>query len=73
MKSRIIMTLLLSLVFVSLAVPLAGAADGGKALVKEMVQEPGDYSVGSSFSPFDRMDDMYQSFNRYTPLWFGRL
>ena len=72
MKSRIIMALLLSLLFASLVVPLAGADDGSKALVKEMVQEPGDYSVGSSFHPIDRMDDMYQSLGRFHTCWFVR-
>ena len=51
---------------------LAGADDGSKALVKEMVQEPGDYIVGSSFHPIDRMDDMYQSLGRFHTCWFVR-
>ena len=73
MKSRIIMALLLSLLLVSLIVPLSGAAEGDKVAIKEMVQAPGDYSVGTCFDPFDRLDDMYQSLSRHTTGWFVRL
>ena len=50
MKNKIGMTILLSLLLLSLlVVPVAGAADGVKALVKEMVQAPGEYSVGLNY------------------------
>ena len=46
MKHNISIIFILSLLMLSLlVVPVAGAADGDKTLVKEMVQAPADYSV----------------------------
>ena len=57
MKQKIgVITLLLLLLLSLLVVPVAGAADGGKALIKEMVQSPDDHSVGGvEPSPFYRL------------------
>ena len=52
MKHNISIVLILSLLLLSLlVVPVAGATDGDKALVKDMVQSPADHSV--SLTPYD--------------------
>ena len=38
--------LILTLMFSFLIMPVAGADDSGKAVIKNMVQSPADYSVG---------------------------
>ena len=75
MRIKISIIILLSLLLLSLlVVSVAGAADGDKVVIKEMVQAPGGYSVGFyTFNRFDRMDDMYESLSRYLSLWFDRL
>ena len=44
MKSKISAVLMLSLMLSMIFMPLTVAADGGKSIVKEMVQAPVDYS-----------------------------
>ena len=74
MKQRIIAILILTLMLSMLFMPLAVSADSGKSIIKEMVKAPGDYSVGwYTFNRFDRMDDMYESLSRFWSLWFDRL
>ena len=45
MRNRITVTLLLLILLATMAMPLVGAAEGDKAVIKEMVQAPSDYSV----------------------------
>ena len=45
MRKRIGVASLLILLLCSIAVPLVGNADSKKAIIKEMVQSPADYSV----------------------------
>ena len=74
MKRKVGIVVLLSLLLLSLpVVSVAGAADGDKAVIKEMVQAPGDYGVGICyFGDFDRIGDMWVAFSRYNPSWFDR-
>ena len=59
MKHKVGVVLLLYLSLMSLlVVPVAGATDGDKALVKDMVQSPGDYSVG--LTQFDYYTEMFR-------------
>ena len=46
MKSKIIVTLLISLLLSMLLIPVPIGANDGKSILKEMVQAPSDYSVG---------------------------
>jgi hypothetical protein len=76
MKRRISFFLILSILFLSLiVVPVASAGDGGKSIIKEMVQSPGDYNVGPFLpvDPFFRLDGAQQDFSRYFTWWFERL
>ena len=76
MKSRISFFLLLSILLLSLlVVPIAGAGDGGKSIIKEMVQSPGDYNVGPAIpaEPFFRLEGAFNDFSRFFSWWFGRL
>ena len=72
MKQKIgVITLLLLLLLSLLVVPVAGAADGDKALIKEMVQSPDDYGVGGvEPSPFHRV--FSSDFWRFNPSVFLR-
>ena len=85
MKYRISAFLLLSLMLSMLFMPLAVTADGGKSIIKEMVQTPGEYSVGNGLiSPYTFLDLLgrgglgyFDAYNRafmYMPDWvFWRL
>ena len=85
MKYRIITVMLLSLMISMLFMPLAVAADDSKSILKEMVQAPADYSVGSMFNPYvfwdlwgrgflGGYDDTYDRIGVYYPDWvFWRL
>ena len=46
MKFKISVSLLVSLLFMMLLIPVSIGADDGKSILKEMVQAPEDYSVG---------------------------
>ena len=59
--------LILSILLLSLLVlPVAGAGDGSKAIIKEMVQSPDDYNVGPALpaDPFFRIEGAWQDFSR---------
>ena len=51
MRSKLCMSVILLVLIGSLAMPLTGAADSGKAVIKQMVQSPEDYSV--ALMPWD--------------------
>ena len=72
MKLKISIIIFLSLLLLSLlVVPPAGAAEGGKSMLKEMVQAPGDYSVsGVEPSPFHRL--LSGDLHRFDPFLFLR-
>ena len=64
MRTKIGVTLLISLLLSMLFMPLAVAADGGKSIIKEMVQSPAYYSVENCIfcgNPFQRFE--------FTPFW----
>ena len=80
MRSKIGVALLSLLLLSVLAVPMAGAVDNGKSIIKEMVQAPTDYSVGMG-GPFHIMEldrqwsHSYMMFRHfmYSPGAFHRL
>ena len=52
MMRRIGVVIILSILLGTLAMPLAGASDSGKLLVKDMVQSPAEYSI-AGLMPWD--------------------
>ena len=63
MKHRISVALVLSLMLSMLFMPLAVSADDDKSIVKEMVQAPGDYSVGGLTSYIYGIEELDRYYN----------
>ena len=51
MRFKLCVSIILFVLLLSLVMPLSGSADGGKAVIKQIIQSPGEYCV--ALGPWD--------------------